>query len=71
MLGEKSDVYANKYETEVYFSSAAVEGDSSYKGESVSKCCKKGEYGAHRKNIVKVGYDIVSVMKNNIERGVS
>lgn len=47
-----------------------MKSDSRKKRKPVSKGGKNGEDGTHSQYIVKMSYNVVSVVKNNIKRGI-
>lgn len=70
MLREEGDINTYKYEAEVNLASASMKGNSSYKGESVSECGKECEDSAYGKDIVEMSYNVVSIVEDNIKRGI-
>jgi len=62
VLGEESDIYSYKHDSEVDFCSRAVQGIAGEEGESVDEPAHDGEDSPHRQDVVEVGYDIVCVV---------
>lgn len=70
MLGEKRDVYTNKYKEKLYFCSAVMKCEACYQGKSVREGSKDGKDSAYTKNIVEMACNIIGIVKYNVKGGV-
>lgn len=71
MLWEKGQVYPRKYDKELYLGSSLGKRGTRNGGEPESHPGKDGEHGPHRKHIVEVRHDVISIMESDIQGAIS
>jgi len=70
VLGYKSKVNTDKSGPEVGGTPTFIQSDSYEKGEPMVETSEKREDNAYAEDIMEMGYDIVGVVKDNVERRI-
>jgi Fe2+ transport system protein B len=70
MLRKKSKVNTNKYKKKLGLNIVSIKAESKNKGESMDDTCYNSENSTHRKNIMKMSNNIISIMQDKIKRRV-